>query len=666
MSTFSYSAAFSRNLGWLTAPEQNLLASKRVAIAGLGGVGGSHLLTLTRLGVGRFNLADFDVFELANFNRQAGATMQNLGRPKLEVMAELARNINPGLDLRLFPEGVQHDNVEAFLGEADLYLDGLDFFVLALRRAVFAACHARGIPAVTAAPLGMGAALLNFLPGGMSFEEYFRLEGRAEDEQLLRFLLGLSPAMLQGAYLVDPSAVDLAAHRGPSTPMACELCAGLAATHVLKILLGRGPVPAAPRGLHFDAYSNRLVATWRPWGNRNPLQQLALALGRRRFTAKPASPPATRREDPPERPVEQILDLARWAPSGDNTQPWRFEIRGENCVVVHGRDTRERCVYDLDGHASQIAIGTLLETMAIAGTGHGLRTTFERRLDAPVAQPTVDVEFGSDPTQEPDPLLPYIRLRTTQRRRMSTRPLTPQERETLRSSLGLKFDVVWLDGLSTRAQMARLLFRIAGIRLTIPEAYAVHREVIQWHTRFSEDRIPDRAVGLDPVTTRLMQWAMKSWGRVAFLNRYLAGTWLPRLELDILPALACAAHFVITAARPPETTDDYIAAGRAVQRFWLNSTRLGLQLQPEMTPLIFARYCDAGRRFTSDERAWARAIDLAKALDNVIGADERGRAVFMGRLGAGTAPRARSTRLPLTDLLVNDMEGAIVTAPQKT
>jgi hypothetical protein len=55
--------------------------------------------------------------------------------------------------------------------------------------------------------------------------------------------------------------------------------------------------------------------------------------------------------------LEQILDLARWAPSGDNTQPWRFVIEADNRVAVHGRDTRDHCVYDLDGHASQVALG---------------------------------------------------------------------------------------------------------------------------------------------------------------------------------------------------------------------------------------------------------------------------------------------------------------------
>ena len=162
-------------------------------------------------------------------------------------------------------------------------MDGLDFFAVQARRLTFAACTRSGIPAVTAAPLGMGVALLNFIPGKMTFEDYFQLDGHSEEEQLLRFLLGLSPAMLQGRYLVDPSAVRLAEHRGPSTPMACELCAGVAGTEALKILLGRGEVIAAPRGLHFDAYRNRLARTWRPGGNRHPIQRLGLLLARRRF-----------------------------------------------------------------------------------------------------------------------------------------------------------------------------------------------------------------------------------------------------------------------------------------------------------------------------------------------------------------------------------------------
>ena len=280
---FSYLGAFSRNLGWVTAAEQLALKNKRVAIAGLGGAGGSHLLTLARLGIGAFHIADLDTFELVNINRQAGALLSTIGRPKVEVLAAMARDINPDLRLKCFASGIGREHMVEFLQGVDLYIDGLDFFAFDARRQVFAACAQAGIPAVTAAPLGMGAAVLSFLPGGMSFEAYFRLDGHTQEEQAVRFLLGLSPALLQASYLVDRSQVDFKTGRGPSTVMACQLCAGFAATEVLKILLGRGKVWAAPHALHYDAYRNRLKRTWRPMGNANPLQQLALAIARWRL-----------------------------------------------------------------------------------------------------------------------------------------------------------------------------------------------------------------------------------------------------------------------------------------------------------------------------------------------------------------------------------------------
>ncbi|ELX13499.1 MoeB/ThiF-like protein [Janthinobacterium sp. HH01] len=279
---FSYQQAFARNIGWVTQAEQSVLRGKRIAIAGMGGVGGVHLLTLARLGVGAFHLADFDTFDIANFNRQVGANMSTLGLPKVEVLAAMARDINPELQIERFPTGVDGSNLAQFFDGVDLYVDGLDFFAFGARQATFAACARLGIPAITAAPLGMGTAVLNFLPGKMTFEQYFGWGQLPDEEKALRFLVGLAPAGLHGAYLVDPSSINLKEQRGPSTIMGCELCAGAAATEALKILLNRGKVEAAPRGYHFDAYRNKLVRTWRPGGHRHPLQRLTMMLVKRR------------------------------------------------------------------------------------------------------------------------------------------------------------------------------------------------------------------------------------------------------------------------------------------------------------------------------------------------------------------------------------------------
>lgn len=280
---FDYKEAFSRNIGWVTPEEQQVLRGKRVAIAGGGGVGGVHLLTLVRLGVTKFHIADFDTFGVANFNRQVGAMMSTLDQPKTEVLARMARDINPEVEIRIFPEGVNRGNLPEFLGGVDLYVDALDFFAFEARQQTFATCAQLGIPATTAAPLGMGAALLNFMPGQMSFEEYFQWGDLPDLDKAIRFVVGLAPAGLHRPYLVVPESVNFAEQRGPSTFMACQLCAGIIGTEALKILLGRGRVLAAPYGMQFDAYRNKLTITKRSGGNRHPIQRLAIFIGKRQF-----------------------------------------------------------------------------------------------------------------------------------------------------------------------------------------------------------------------------------------------------------------------------------------------------------------------------------------------------------------------------------------------
>jgi nitroreductase len=341
-----------------------------------------------------------------------------------------------------------------------------------------------------------------------------------------------------------------------------------------------------------------------------------------------------------------IVDLARWAPSGDNTQPWRFELAGPAHLVVHGFDTRAHCVYDIDGRPSQMSLGALLETAAIAATTQGLRTRIERRPDAPETAPVFDLHFSpADPASAPDPLAAQIRARSVQRRPYSTRPLDAAQRQALEAAVGAHHRVRWIDGAAGRRRMALLLFHSAKLRLITPEAYAVHRDVIEWGATHSADRIPDRSLGVDALTLRVMRFALQSWARVRFLNRWMAGTWAPRIQMDLLPGLACGAHFLIEAQRAPASIDDHVAAGRAMQRFWLTAAQLGLVMQPQITPLVFARYADAGRTFSTLPRALPLARRVSARLVQAWGERAVSHGVFMGRIGHGPRPQARSLRL---------------------
>lgn len=266
--------AFRRNIGLVTESQQERLLSSRVAVAGAGGVGGIHLLSLARHGVGAFTIADFDTFEAPNINRQFGAFVSTFGKGKAEVVAAMARDINPFCDVRVFPDGVTPENLDDFLSGADIYVDGIDFFEIDIRRLIFTRCREKGIPAVTSAPLGFGATLQLFTPGGMSFDDYFGItDGMSYQEKIAAFAVGLAPRPYHLSYL-DRSKVSFEKRTGPALALACTLAASLVACETIKILTGIGALRPAPSYLQVDLLKGRYHQGTLRLGGRNPLQIL--------------------------------------------------------------------------------------------------------------------------------------------------------------------------------------------------------------------------------------------------------------------------------------------------------------------------------------------------------------------------------------------------------
>ncbi len=302
------------------------------------------------------------------------------------------------------------------------------------------------------------------------------------------------------------------------------------------------------------------------------------------------------------------------------------------------------------GHASQLAVGALLETIVIAASAEGLACELQRRPATPDTHLLIDIHFEDAAGAAPDPLAPCIEQRVVQRRPMSPRPLSAAQKDVLNRALPAGYGVVWFESLAERARLARLMFDNARVRLNIPEAFPVHQAIIEWNARVSEDRIPSRAVGVDPITEKLMRWAMGSWPRIAFLNRWLLGDLPPRIQLDLLPGLLCAAHFALLAPAPVSSIDDYLHAGRQLQRFWLTASHLGLLVQPEMTPVIFSRYHRSGQAFTAVAR-WREEVGVLNGrLTQLIPGHDPAALYFLGRIGTRPLPFARSTRKPVDQL----------------
>ena len=102
------------------------LKQKKIAVFGIGGVGGFVVEALARSGVGAFCLIDHDTISLTNLNRQIIATMQTVGKYKTDVMKERILSINPQADVAVKTEFFLADSDAAFLNDCDYIVDAID------------------------------------------------------------------------------------------------------------------------------------------------------------------------------------------------------------------------------------------------------------------------------------------------------------------------------------------------------------------------------------------------------------------------------------------------------------------------------------------------------------------------------------------------------------
>lgn len=124
-SAFSYEEMTTRNTGFVTADQQARLRGASVFLPGVGGMGGAALMALVRAGVGRFTIADIDVFEVSNLNRQLFATLDTVGQLKAEAAAAGARRINPDVEIAVLGAEWIERLAERLRGH-DVIVNGMD------------------------------------------------------------------------------------------------------------------------------------------------------------------------------------------------------------------------------------------------------------------------------------------------------------------------------------------------------------------------------------------------------------------------------------------------------------------------------------------------------------------------------------------------------------
>jgi tRNA threonylcarbamoyladenosine dehydratase len=251
----------SRSRPFFTDQGLEILASKTISISGLGGVGGGAFLALVRCGCASFRLAENGIFDPPDMNRQAGAFGHTMDRPKLDVYVELARSINPDIQIRTWPEGLHPENLEAFLQGVDVHIGAIDVEKGAEVKKLTPEVQQRfKVPMFTAGVFGFGTMMVNYHPEGMLELEFGRLvRSRSEDKSSLTALVakGFNARTLE---VIDRSR---SAGPSPTTAVGGLLSNALLANEVMVYLLqGTEAVNReavfAPRFVTLDALSQNM------------------------------------------------------------------------------------------------------------------------------------------------------------------------------------------------------------------------------------------------------------------------------------------------------------------------------------------------------------------------------------------------------------------------
>lgn len=661
--SFDYDRAFNRNLGVLTEHEQAVLKTRQVAIPGCGGVGSLHALTMARLGVKKFKLADFDSYDVENMNRQFGSKMSSLGREKVRVMAEEILEINPEASVSLFPEGVHSGNLDDFLDGTHLVIDALDFFAFPARDLLFPAAQQRGIPLVTGAPLGFSCALLTFTGDSMRYEDYFDFRPEdSERDRAVKFAVGLAPGATHIKYM-DFSRVRVGSQAGPSSVVGVDQCAAMVGAEATKILTGKAPVERVPTYRQYDPFREVQKSGRLRWGNRGLLQRFKIwyvsrmLSGRDEAVSHNTARPGEEHDSVQLttvsshcQEIREILHTALQAPSGDNCQPFQFRWDGETLRIYHDNHRGKHALNSLN-QASRLTLGMLLESIKIAASEKGYRAECEE-LPEDEEGPWAVISVQRDDIV-PDTLAPLQGMRWTDRRTYQGGSIRHWVFEDLQSEIA-KFPTVGCYVIDRYPDtFVDLLARKESELFDRPEAL---RDLGRW-LRFGSgplaDGMPWRTLGCRYPEARLL-WACTRYPRITAFAKWLGlSTVHKRL---VMSQLRSSAAFCLVTVPQPRVAD-VVAAGQLIYRLWLrlNGAAYGVHPYSSLPLSILDRHVLLAQG-SGESTGQPLLHEEESVLRTAFGYREHEIPVWGFRTGSSTVrpPEFRTPRRPVVEVLKFD------------
>lgn len=348
--------------------------------------------------------------------------------------------------------------------------------------------------------------------------------------------------------------------------------------------------------------------------------------------------------------IKNILEYAVQAPSGNNSQPWKFRVTGNKIYIFNVVDN-DVTPYNFDQKGSYIAHGALVENISIIAPHYGYDAHIELFPDAgqPNIVAVVTLEKREKRTLNEESLFEYIPLRATNRRVYKEMPLVPEHKEEILKTAKEVPDGGEIKLIDARNEMRDLAQALGLHERLIFENKMIH-DIVFSHMLWSEKENAMKRRGLYiktkfPDMPSVLLPLMKLFGHWSFV-RIINKIGFPK-KIQQQSAASCVSSSALCAILADhDANENFLMSGRLFQRIWLKATKLGLSIQPVTgIPYLARRILLAGKTdgFSQEQ------VDLIRKANEIIHhiVNKNKKTIIMiFRIGYSDMPPIKTLKLP--------------------
>lgn len=624
-----------RNRNKITSSEQDAFRLLRIGVVGLS-VGHTIAHTLALEGLcGELRLADFDVIELSNLNRIPG-TVFDLGINKAVVAARRIAELDPYLQVQVFPGGLTEDSMSSFFDGLDLVIEECDSLDMKVR--IRQEARLRQIPL-----------LMETSDRGLFDVERFDQE---PDRRLFHGLLGnIDPAALRGLTTRDkaPHVMRIL--------QASELSARLAASMV-EIDRTLSTWPQLGGDIQLGA---AMVATAvRRFGRNQPLPSgrirvdleqsfdlLDPAINQLPFT-NPLQDPTDLTAEVPVGPMDAVIHSIRLAPSGGNVQPWSVSATDSAVAISMVRDRSTTMDHDFRG--TYVAIGAASYNARVAAARHGRKAVVQwlpegAGSDVAVA---IDLRDGDEPelANQYSAMVQRISNRSIGRR-AALGVRAKADLSAAAAAEGATLHII--DDANRLAALADVLAESDRLRYLTPVLHEQMMSELKWPGRDRLDTgIDVRTLDLDDTDLAKLQVA----ARPEVVRNLAAWDGGSALGDDTRDRINASSALVVVTG-PGHSELHYLQGGTAVERVWITAEQLHLGVQP-VSPVFLYAVEDSDFQAISSPFHQQLSV-LRTRFSDLFGLGANDTPMLVLRVSHDPGHAVRSERLPLAEILTSSI-----------